>query len=118
MNASDRYQIQGASCLIESTSLPIANLSVGGLFAISEHPPIIGQVLSLDLSLPDQGTLHMQGIVSWIHDEAEPGGLPRGFGVKITHISFVDKLALLAFLRRTHAIPGSRWRRAQPQTYK
>jgi hypothetical protein len=118
MNASDRYQIQGASCLIESTSLPIANLSVGGLFAISEHPPIIGQVLSLALALPEHGTLHAQGIVSWINDDSQPGGLPRGFGVKITHISFVDKLALLSFLRRTHAIPGTRWRRAQTQTYK
>jgi hypothetical protein len=104
MKASDRYVVQGAACLVDGERLPVANLSVGGLFAVTERPPIAGQVVSLELALPEQNPLHIRGQVTWVNDNGHARGhgqLPRGFGVKITQISFVDKLALLGFLRRT-----------------
>jgi hypothetical protein len=100
MNASDRYRVDGAACMLDGQMLPVMNISVGGLFAVSDQPPMAGQVLSMELALPvRQAPLQIQGQVTWVNEEGKVGHLPRGFGIKITHISFVDKLALLGFLR-------------------
>jgi hypothetical protein len=106
MKASDRYRVPGAACLVDGQRLPVANLSVGGLFAVTDRPPITGQVVTLQLALPAQPPLHISGQVTWINESARVANLPPGFGVKITQISFVDKLTLLGFLRRA-ATPGS-----------
>lgn len=102
MKASDRFVVEGAECLVEGERMRVANLSVGGLFAVTDRPPIAGQVLSLDLRLPEQrAPLHICGQVTWVNEEGRRmPQMPTGFGVKITQISFVDKLALLGFLRR------------------
>jgi Tfp pilus assembly protein PilZ len=100
MNASDRYQVQGAACMLDGQVLPIANISVGGLFAVTDRPPIAGQVLSLQLALPQQTPLPIQGQVTWVNVNGTGTG-PRGFGIRITHISFVDKLTLLGYLRQS-----------------
>lgn len=104
MKASDRFLVEGAECLVDGERLPIANLSVGGLFAVTDRPPIAGQVVSLDLNLPQHnGPLHIRGQVTWVNEDGRRiPHMPAGFGVKITQISFVDKLALLGFLRRSH----------------
>jgi Tfp pilus assembly protein PilZ len=103
MKASDRYVIKGAACLVDGERLPVANLSVGGLFAVTERPPITGQVVSLELALPHQHPLHIRGQVTWVNQNGKgQNQMPPGFGVKITQISFVDKLALLGFLRRSN----------------
>jgi hypothetical protein len=103
MKASDRFLVEGAACLVDGESLPIANLSVGGLFAVTERPPIAGQVVNLDLKLPEQmAPLHIRGQVTWVNEDGRRiPHMPAGFGVKITQISFVDKLALVGFLRRS-----------------
>jgi Tfp pilus assembly protein PilZ len=113
MNASDRYQVPGAACLLDGQILPVMNISVGGLYAVSDRPPIPGQVVSLELTLPSRGEpLQIQGLVTWVNANGRADGLPRGFGIKITTISFVDKLALLGFLRRSDS-SGTHARRAQ-----
>jgi hypothetical protein len=106
MKASDRYRVPGAACLVDGRRLAVANLSVGGLFAITDRPPITGQVLTLQLALPAQPPLQISGQVTWVNESAGLANLPPGFGVKITQISFLDKLTLLGFLRRA-ASPGS-----------
>jgi Tfp pilus assembly protein PilZ len=107
MNASDRYQVQGAACMLDGQILPIANISVGGLFAVTDHPPMAGQVLSLQLTLPQQDPLPIQGQVTWVNGNGHARGqLPCGFGIKITYISFVDKLTLLGYLRQS--VPSRR----------
>jgi Tfp pilus assembly protein PilZ len=98
MNASDRYKVQDAVCTLGGQVLPIANLSVGGLFAVTDRPPSAGQVLSLQLALPEQPPLAIQGLVTWVNGH-NGGAMPRGFGIRITQISFVDKLTLLGYLR-------------------
>jgi Tfp pilus assembly protein PilZ len=100
MNASDRYTVHGAACMLDGQVLPIANISVGGLFAVTERPPSAGQVLSMQLSLPLQGPLQVQGRVAWVNAKNGDGSTP-GFGVRITYISFVDKLTLLGYLRQS-----------------
>jgi len=100
MNASDRYRVDGAACMVDGQMLPVMNISVGGLFAVSDRPPMAGQVLSMELALPvREQPLLIQGQVTWVNSDGRVEHLPRGFGIKITHISFVDKLALLGFLR-------------------
>jgi Tfp pilus assembly protein PilZ len=107
MKATDRYVVQGAACLVDGERMPVANLSVGGLFAVTERPPIAGQVVSLELALPDHSPLRIRGQVTWVNDNGRSfSPLPPGFGVKITQISFVDKLALLGFLRRANVRPA------------
>jgi Tfp pilus assembly protein PilZ len=114
MNASDRYQVQGAACLLDGQMLPVMNISVGGLYAVSERPTLAGQIVSLELALPPrEQPLQIQGQVTWVNDDGDADGLPRGFGIKITHISFVDKLTLLSFLRRSDS-NGAHARRALP----
>jgi hypothetical protein len=100
MNASDRYNVQGAACMLDGQLLPIANISVGGLFAVTDRPPIAGQVLSLQLAFPQQTPLPIQGQVTWVNAR-DNHAMPAGFGIRITHISFVDKLTLLGYLRQS-----------------
>lgn len=109
MNASDRYQVHGAACMLDGQVLPVANLSVGGLFAVTDRPPMTGQVLSLQLTLPQQAPLPITGQVTWVNENGKRAHLPTGFGVKITQISFVDKLTLLGYLRQSYPT-----RRKQP----
>ena len=101
MKASDRYVVKDAACLVDGERMPVANLSVGGLYAVTDRPPIAGQVVSLELALPEHSPLHIRGQVTWVNENGKRyAHMPPGFGIKITHISFVDKLALLGFLRR------------------
>jgi hypothetical protein len=100
MNASDRYNVQGAACMLDGQLLPIANISVGGLFAVTDRPPIAGQVLSLQLAFPHQAPVPIQAQVTWVNARNNEA-MPAGFGVRITHISFVDKLTLLGYLRQS-----------------
>jgi hypothetical protein len=108
MKASDRYEVKGAACMVNGRRLPVANMSVGGFYAVTDKPPIAGQVVSLELVLPHSQLLRMSGQVVWVNDRTL-AHMPPGFGIKITNISFVDKLALLGFLRGATVVrPGLR----------
>lgn len=100
MKASDRFSVDGARCVLDGRVLPLANVSVGGLFAVSEQPPIVGQVLVVELLLPRRAPFRVSGIVTWVNS-GKAAHLPAGFGLKITHIEFLDKLSLLDFLKRS-----------------
>jgi Tfp pilus assembly protein PilZ len=102
MKARDRYHVEGASCRLADQMLWITNLSVGGLFAATQEPPLRGQVVALDLLLPDHRQLSVLGQVTWVNSA---GGsmaphLPQGFGARIVRISLPDKVALLDVLKR------------------
>lgn len=113
MKASDRYLVDGISCRLDGVAMPVANLSVGGFFAATPQPPMKGQVVGMDLCLPDREPFEVVCRVTWINDPDRPKtpSLPQGFGVKITRIAFPDKLAILDVLKRldpgrTRARPG------------
>src|SRR6185436_12061061 len=85
VNASDRYRVDGAACMLDGQILPVMNISVGGLFAVSDKPPMTGQVLSMELVLPvREQPLLIQGLVTWVNTDDKVAHLPRGFGIKIT----------------------------------
>lgn len=102
MKASDRFFVKGVSCSLDGQPLRVANLSVGGLFAASPSPPMVGQVVWLELTLGQQPAFPVVGTVTWINDPQKPkaADLPQGFGVKITRIAFPHKLAILDLLKR------------------
>jgi hypothetical protein len=102
MKAGDRYLVRDVTCSMSGRDLAVWDLSVGGLFAACEDPPMLGQTVSLDLRLPGRDTFSILALVTWINrpDRARAPDLPQGFGVKVTRIAFPDKLALLDLLKR------------------
>ena len=117
MKASDRFPVDGISCLVDGKRLPVANLSLGGFFAATETPPMEGQVLALDLDLPGQAPIRVLGRVTWINEPQAPRArdLPQGFGIKITEIGLAGKLALVALLKRSDGQAVHRGRNAAHQ---
>ncbi len=107
MKATDRFAIEGVTCELDGRQLRVANLSISGLFAITELTLTNGQHLELVLSLPDRAPFRVLGQVSWINDPASPRApdLPQGLGIRITRIALPDKVALLDLLKRT--APGA-----------
>lgn len=103
MKAKDRYFIEDVVCRFDGLVRPVADLSVGGLFVVSDQPPIPSQVVELELMLGERPPFRVLGKVCWINSAAEPKAkdLPRGFGVKITQIAFPDKLAIVDLLKRS-----------------
>jgi Tfp pilus assembly protein PilZ len=103
VKASDRYFVDGVSCTLNGKTMRVANLSVGGLFAATDEPPIEGQVVVFALKLRERAPFEVVGKVTWINrpaDSPKSPELPEGFGIKITKIAFPDKLAILDLLKR------------------
>ena len=102
MKANDRYLVEGVQCRLDGPPMPVANLSVGGFFVVSEQAPMPGQVVELELTLIGRPPFRMLGMVTWINDPAHPKAkdLPQGFGIKVTRISFADKLSIIDLLKR------------------
>ena len=117
MKASDRFPLDGITCIVDGERLTVANLSLGGFFAATQSPPMQGQVLALDLDLPGQAPFRVLGRVTWINDAQAPRAkdLPEGFGIKITEIGLAGKLALVALLKRSREQAQRRGRSAAPQ---
>lgn len=103
MKATDRFFLDGVSCVMDGRRMPVSNLSLGGFFAATPHPPMKGQVLALDLDLPGQPSIRVVARVTWTNDPEKPraDGIPEGFGVKITEIDLAGKLALVGLLKRS-----------------
>jgi hypothetical protein len=104
MKGTDRYRVQGVFCRLDGArddTFDVVNLSVGGLFVACVGAPSRGTPLKLELSLPGGGRIRIVGSVAWVNDPERMRSpeLPAGFGIRISRISFADKMALLKFLR-------------------
>jgi Tfp pilus assembly protein PilZ len=101
----DRYFIDGVTCRLRGDGLPVANLSVGGLFAATEKPPLVGQVVRLELVLGEKKHYEVMARVTWINDgsSSRAPALPPGFGVRITQIGLPAKLAIVDTLKRAES---------------
>jgi hypothetical protein len=110
VKASDRFFLEGIWCVLEGHKMRVANLSLGGFFAASRHPPPKGQVVVLGLHLPGHPSIRVLGRVTWINDPHKPRArdLPEGFGVKITEIDLAGKLALVGLLKRSASTDTAR----------
>jgi hypothetical protein len=102
VKGTDRFVVDDVACAFHGSSLKVANLSVGGLFAATKAPPPLGEMLEMDVSLKDRPSFRVLGKVAWINEAQEPKApdLPQGFGFKIVKIALPDKVALLDFLKR------------------
>jgi hypothetical protein len=102
LKGTDRFLVEGVVCALHGVTLPVKNLSVGGLFAATKAPPAPGEILELDVTLPGRPPFRVLGKVVWINDAKAPRArdLPQGFGFKILRIGLPDKIALVDFLKR------------------
>jgi hypothetical protein len=107
MKATDRFIIDGVVCELDGRQLKVANLSISGLFAITDLALTPGQHVEITLRLPERAPFRLLGQVSWTNDPAAPRApdLPQGLGIRITRIALPDKVALLDLLKRTS--PGN-----------
>jgi hypothetical protein len=105
MRATDRFVIEGVVCELDGRKLKVANLSISGLFAITDLALMVGQHVEMLLRLPDRPPFGVLGVVSWTNDPTAPRApdLPQGLGIRLTRIALPDKVALLDLLKRTSA---------------
>jgi hypothetical protein len=102
MKGADRYFVDGVCCLLEGRQMPVANMSMSGMFAATDQPLPTGQVVELELQIGDRAPFSVLARVTWVNDLAAPRAphLPQGFGVQITRIALPDKLAIVELLKR------------------
>lgn len=102
MKSTDRFLVEGAVCTVRGQPVPVVNLSVGGLFAATTHPPPPGELMEIEVTLKGRPPFVVLGKVVWVNEAPKPRapGLPRGFGFKITRIALPDKIAIVDFLKR------------------
>jgi Tfp pilus assembly protein PilZ len=109
MKATDRHFVDGVSCVLEGANelMRVANLSPGGLFAATKHPPEMGKLITVELRLPKHDC-SIVGRVSWINEPAKPtnASLPEGFGLMFTRVSAADQGAIRDVLRRSETMMG------------
>jgi uncharacterized protein (TIGR02266 family) len=105
MQARNRHFVDGVSCVMDGHAMRVANLSVGGLFAATElRPPELGQMVVLEMRLPQREPFRVVGTVTWINEPRNPADMPPGFGIRITRIDSDDKEALQDLLRHSDPI--------------
>ena len=102
MKGTDRFVVDDVVCAVHGSTLKVANLSVGGLFAATTSAPPLGEMLEMDVTLKGRPPFRVTGKVAWLNEAKEPKApdLPQGFGFKIVKIALPDKVALLDFLKR------------------
>jgi len=102
LKGTDRFVVNDVACAFQGTTAPVANLSVGGLFAATQMLPPLGEMMEMDVAIKGRPPFRIMGTVAWIND-ANPKkapDLPPGFGFRILRIALPDKVALVDFLKR------------------
>jgi hypothetical protein len=109
MRASDRFSLRDLRCELGGSSMPVANLSVGGFFVACDPPLPTGHAVSFELAFPAGPRIPAVGRVAWVNspEAVRNAGLPTGCGITITRIAFPDKLAIIDLLRRSNVVPPS-----------
>jgi Tfp pilus assembly protein PilZ len=102
LKGTDRFVVDDVLCALHGATLKVANLSVGGLFAATQAPPPMGEMLEMDVALQGRPPFRVLGKVAWINEARDPRApdLPQGFGFKIMKIALPHKVALVDFLKR------------------
>jgi uncharacterized protein (TIGR02266 family) len=74
----------------------VEDLSAGGCFVRAEHPPHVGQSVSLEITPPDETPpMKLTGLVAWVR-----AGKESGFGVEFDPSESADARRLRTMLRR------------------
>ncbi len=75
------------------------DISQGGMYVSADHPLDIGDLVTLQLDLPDTNDkLRIEGSVA--HHKPYPNGKPVGFGVEFIVLSSEGKTLLRRFLAK------------------
>jgi Tfp pilus assembly protein PilZ len=105
MKGSDRFAGEElrAVCTCCGRELSVVNLSLGGLFVASDILPRVGEIVTLELILPDKSPVKLQGTVAWTNEGAlrRAPELPEGYGIRLVQVDIMTKLALLNYLKQT-----------------
>lgn len=103
MKARDRYFVDDVECMIHGRRHRVANLGMGGFFAETDHPPLCGTILLVELQLPSQRRCRVVGQVTWINDARAPAAdtLPAGFGAALTWVEPFDREHVSRLLRNS-----------------
>ena len=109
MKATDRHFVDDVVCVLQGANelMRVANLSVGGLFAATRHPPGLGNLITVQLRLPRRDCWLM-GKVTWLNEPTRPinASLPEGFGLMFTRVPADDQAAIRDVLRRSEIMMG------------
>jgi len=109
MKATDRRFVEDVHCVLEGENevMRVANLSVGGLFAATKHPPELGKTVTVQLRLP-RHDCWLVGRVSWVNEPTRPinAALPEGFGMMFTRVPAADQAAIRDVVRREETMLG------------
>jgi uncharacterized protein (TIGR02266 family) len=74
----------------------VEDLSAGGCFVRADHPPNVGQAVSLSITPPDETPpLVLTGLVAWVKN-----GKESGFGIEFDNPESADGRRLRMMLRR------------------
>jgi hypothetical protein len=97
-----RYDVEGVTCELDGRTLRVVNMSLGGFFAAGDLLPPAGEVVEIRLNLPGGVSVAGRGRVAWINavDNRLHQRLPPGCGIQTQRLSFSDKMAIAAALRR------------------
>jgi hypothetical protein len=110
LKGTDRFLVEGVQCRVDGQVLDVLNLSVSGLFVATDTPLPAGQVIELELLLPDREPFRLLGKITWLNEalDGKAPHLPRGFGVQVTRIAMADKLAILDVLKQAKVVDERR----------
>jgi hypothetical protein len=102
LRAGDRFHVDGVTCELGGETLEVVNLSLGGFYVATKRMPIPGQIVATRLNLPGGVTVCAWGKVAWVNgvEHRVHRALPPGCGIQAVRVSFGDKLAIVATLRR------------------
>ena len=116
MRARDRFLVRDVTCELGGELLPVVDLSLGGFFMATDHPPMAKQVVSACLHLPEGPAVFVVARVAWVNgrDRRVHLSRPSGCGVQMIKVSFLDKLAIVAAVRHV-ALPANLVRPAASQ---
>lgn len=107
--ATNRCFVEDVYCVAGSERMRVANLGTGGLFAVTDHPPQVGELVILEVELAPEKSFRAVGQVSWVNSSAAPSSRdwPPGFGVRFTRIATADTAAIRDMLRRSEPVLSS-----------
>ncbi len=106
MKARDRFYVQGVYCRLDGETMRVANLGLNGLYAVTSHPPSVGETVVLELQLSSKDSFRVIGEVSWVNppQALATRDLPEGFGVRFTRVAAGDRNALIELLKRSDPV--------------
>jgi CheY-like chemotaxis protein len=82
-----------------SLSCRLYDISLGGVFVITDYIGIPGHVIQVSFTLPDGSLIECPGRIIWVN--RDNSSMPHGFGVKFSLLAGQANVALARFIKST-----------------